>query len=125
VITKLAERYRDEHFQSMPWVMTPNDPPLPLTLTVKGTELYVAGDAKAQLAVAVSADGKQVGNDVYTVEAESQTSPEHVVAVGATVMWYQERGLAYVRFDVDDGSGRDSNWRVIALERQKAAEPQK
>jgi len=28
-------------------------------------------------------------------------------------------------FDVDDGSGRDSSWRVIALEKQKAAEPPK
>jgi hypothetical protein len=120
LINQLSARFRATKFTSLPWTLTPDDPPMPMTITIKGTELYFAGDPKAKLAVAVAADGHPVGQDVYQLEGESETSPERVVAVGATVLWQQDRGFAYVRYDVNDGVGRDSDWRVVVLEMAKA-----
>jgi hypothetical protein len=122
-VTQLHDRYRDGKYESLPWVMTPDDPPLPLALDVKGTQITVEGDAKAQLSVAIAQAGKPLGSDVYRVEGESATSSEHVVAIGATVVWRDNNGFAYVRYDVNDGTGRDSDWRVVTF--AKAAEPAK
>jgi hypothetical protein len=120
LINQLSAQFRATKFTSLPWTLTPDDPPMPMTITIKGTELYFAGDPKAKLAVAVSADGRAIGQDVYQLEGESETSPERVVAVGATVLWKDDRGFAYVRYDVNDGVGRDSDWRVVVLEKPKA-----
>lgn len=114
-ISALADQYQVNQYASLPWVITPNDPPLPMTITVNHLELYFAGDPRTQLSVVVNDGDKTIGRDVFHVEGVSETSPERVVAVGATVLWKQDHGYAYVRYDVNDGEHRDSEWRVVAL----------
>lgn len=119
IITILTKRLRDSDFKSLPWVVTPDSPPLPMTMTVKDTELYFAGDPRSQLDVSVSSGGGTVGLDSYRVSGETQTSDELVISIGATVLWTSNQaGLAYVRYDTKDSIGRDSEWRVVALEKK-------
>ncbi len=119
-ITELATRLGAASFASMPWVTTPDNPPLPMTITVAGTELYFAGDPHAQLELSVQLGGHLVGRDIFHVEGETETSPEHVLAVGALVLWSGDHGFAYVRYDVSDTAGRDSIWRVVTLDNTPA-----
>ena len=114
----------DKKYAALPWTLTPDEPPLPMDMVVGDTKLSFRGDARAQVVVDVMAGGRYVGKDVYQLEAESQTSPEHVVAVGATVVWRDDRGFAYVRYDVNRGTARDSGWRVIVLQKPPVAAPE-
>jgi hypothetical protein len=113
-----------EHkYAALSWTLTPDDPPLPMDILISGTKLSFSGDPHSQLTVDVISDGQRVGRDVYSVAGENENSPEHVVAVGATVIWQEEHGFAYVRYDINRGSARDSDWRVVALQRAKPATP--
>ena len=115
-VAELGQMFRALNYASLPWVMTPDDPPLPMTITVDGNELYFAGDMNAQVTVQVAAGGKIVGGDMFQVPGESQTSPERIIAIGATIVWTAaNRGFAYIRYDIHDRAARDSEWRVVTL----------
>lgn len=119
LITILTKRLRERDYKSLPWALTPDMPPFPMTMNVKGTELYFSGDPRTQIDVAVTVDGQTVGRDSYQVEGESESSSELVGAIGATVLWRENRGMAYVRYDIKDSIGRDSDWRLIVLEKKR------